>query len=105
MAAGGLHAPLATAAWPSGEFGAMGLEGAVELGFRKELDAAAAGAERDALRERLVAAQYAKGKALNMAATLEIDAVIDPAETRTWLDSVLASAKAAEPGGRFIDPW
>jgi acetyl-CoA carboxylase carboxyltransferase component len=53
MAAGGLHAPVATAAWPSGEFGAMGLEGAVELGFRKELDAAAAGPERDALRERL----------------------------------------------------
>jgi acetyl-CoA carboxylase carboxyltransferase component len=74
-----MHAPLATAAWPSGEFGAMGLEGAVELGYRKELDAAPAGAEREALRERLVEAQYAKGKALNMAATLEIDAVIDPA--------------------------
>ena len=35
MAAGGMHAPLATASWPSGEFGAMGLEGAVELGFRR----------------------------------------------------------------------
>ncbi len=105
MAAGGMHSPLATAAWPSGEFGAMGLEGAVELGFRKELDAASAGAERDALRERLVAAQYAKGKALNMAATLEIDAVIDPAETRTWLDAVLRSVKAPETGGRFVDPW
>ena len=91
MAAGGMHAPLATASWPSGEFGAMGLEGAVELGFRKELDAAPAGAERDALRERLVEAQYAKGKALNMAATLEIDAVIDPAETRRWLAAMLAS--------------
>jgi acetyl-CoA carboxylase carboxyltransferase component len=105
MAAGGLHAPLATAAWPSGEFGAMGLEGAVELGYRKELDAAPAGAERDAVRERLVEAQYAKGKALNMAATLEIDAVIDPAETRRWLADVLASAKPAQPSGRFIDPW
>ena len=105
MAAGGLHAPLATAAWPSGEFGAMGLEGAVELGFRKELEAAAAGAERDGLRERLVAAQYAKGKALNMAATLEIDAVIDPAATRSWLASILGAARTAEPGGRFIDPW
>jgi acetyl-CoA carboxylase carboxyltransferase component len=105
MAAGGLHAPLATAAWPSGEFGAMGLEGAVELGFRKELDAAAAGAERDALRERLIEAQYAKGKALNVAATLEIDAVIDPAETRLWLAATLASARPSMPGGRFIDPW
>ncbi len=105
MAGGGLHAPLATASWPSGEFGAMGLEGAVELGFRKELDAAEAGAERDALRDRLVAAQYAKGKAINMAATLEIDAVIDPAETRRWLSLSLVSAKTAERGGRFIDPW
>ena len=50
MAAGGLHAPVATASWPSGEFGAMGLEGAVELGYRKELDAIEAGDERDALR-------------------------------------------------------
>ena len=105
MAAGGLHAPLATASWPSGEFGAMGLEGAVELGFRKELDAARAGAEREALRDRLVAAQYAKGKAINMAATLEIDAVIDPADTRRWLALTLASAPATEPRGRFIDPW
>ena len=98
MAAGGMHAPLATASWPSGEFGAMGLEGAVELGFRKELDAAPEGAERDALRERLVEAQYAKGKALNMAATLEIDAVIDPAETRALAggDARQRQAGAAE---------
>ena len=105
MAAGGLHASLATASWPSGEFGAMGLEGAVELGFRKELDAAVAGPERDALRERLVAAQYAKGRAINMAATLEIDAVIDPADTRRWVATILAASKPGEPGGRFIDPW
>ena len=105
MAAGGLHAPLATASWPSGEFGAMGLEGAVELGFRKELDAAVDGPERNALRERLVATQYAKGRAINMAATLEIDAVIDPADTRRWLAMTLAASKPVEPGGRFIDPW
>ena len=105
MAAGGLHSPLATASWPSGEFGAMGLEGAVELGFRKELDAAEAGAERDTLRDRLVAAQYAKGKAINTAAMLEIDAVIDPAETRRWLSLSLASAKTVKRSGRFIDPW
>ncbi len=104
MAGGSLHAPVATAAWPSGEFGAMGLEGAVELGYRKEL-AAVGGSERDALRERLVAAQYDTGKAINMAATLEIDAVIDPAESRTWLAAILASARLPEPGGRFIDPW
>jgi acetyl-CoA carboxylase carboxyltransferase component len=106
MAAGGLHAPLATVAWPSGEFGAMGLEGAVELGYRRELAAAADGAEREALRERLVAAQYEKGKALHMAATLEIDAVIDPADSRRWLAATFVSARLPEPGsGRFIDPW
>ena len=104
MAGGSLHAPVATAAWPSGEFGAMGLEGAVELGYRKELSAVE-GTERDELRERLVAAQYKKGKAINMAATLEIDAVIDPAESRTWLAAILASVRLPEPGGRFIDPW
>ena len=105
MAGGGMHAPLATVSWPSGEFGAMGLEGAVELGFRKELDAVAKGPDREALRARLLAAQYAKGKAINMAATLEIDAVIDPAESRSWLALALASAKPGQPSGRFIDPW
>jgi len=106
MAAGGMHAPLATVAWPSGEFGAMGLEGAVELGYRKELAAAAEGEEREALRARLVAEQYEKGKAIHMAAMLEIDAVIDPADSRRWLASTLESARLPEPGdGRFIDPW
>ena len=105
MAAGGMHAPLATAAWPGGEFGAMGLEGAVELGFRKELAAAAEGSARDALRERLIAAQYEKGKAINIASALEIDAVIDPAETRRWLASALSTAGAVARGRRFVDPW
>ena len=105
MAAGGMHAPMATVAWPSGEFGAMGLEGAVELGYRKELAAASEGSERDALRARLVAEQYAKGKAIEMAATLEIDAVIDPAQTRRWLAATLDAAKPTSGSGRFIDPW
>ena len=106
MAAGGMHAPVATVAWPSGEFGAMGLEGAVELGYRKELAAAVEGDERDTVRARLVAEQYEKGKAIHMAATLEIDAVIDPAESRRWLAATLASARLPEPGsGRFVDPW
>lgn len=105
MTGGGFHAPLATAAWPSGEFGAMGLEGAVRLGFSRELDAAPEGPERDALYQRLVAQQYAAGKAINMAATLEIDAVIDPATTRDWLAHGLASARIAPRRGRFIDPW
>ncbi len=105
MAAGGLHAPVFTIAWPTGEFGAMGLEGAVRLGFKKELEALPAGAERDALFRKLVDQQYANGQAMHMAATLEIDAVIDPAETRAWLVRGLASARVAAPGARFVDGW
>ncbi|MEO8937424.1 MAG: carboxyl transferase domain-containing protein [Burkholderiaceae bacterium] len=85
LTGGGFHAASAIVSWPTGEFGAMGLEGAVRLGYRKELEAAAAGPERDALYRRLVASQYERGSALNMAATLEIDAVIDPADTRSWI--------------------
>jgi acetyl-CoA carboxylase carboxyltransferase component len=105
MTGGGFHATVATAAWPSGEFGAMGLEGAVRLGYRKELAAVAAGEERDALYQRLVAQQYADGKAMNLATTLEIDAVIDPAETRRWLAGGLAAAKTGAASVGFIDPW
>jgi acetyl-CoA carboxylase carboxyltransferase component len=94
-----------TAAWPSAEFGAMGLEGAVRLGYRKELAAAAEGAERDELFARLLTEQYAKGKAINMAATLEIDAVIDPAETRQWLARGLVSARVRARTSVGIDPW
>jgi acetyl-CoA carboxylase carboxyltransferase component len=91
MAAGGFHAPVFNVAWPTGEFGAMGLEGAVRLGFRKELEAAPDGPEREALFDRLLAQQYAAGSAMNMAATLEIDAVIDPADTRRWVERGLAA--------------
>ena len=105
MTGGGFHAPVFTVAWPSGEFGAMGLEGAVRLGYRKELEAVPEGAERDALYQRHVDEHYAKGKAINMAATLEIDAVIDPAETRAWLVRGLASARVALATSHPIDTW
>ncbi|HKB55558.1 MAG TPA: carboxyl transferase domain-containing protein, partial [Ramlibacter sp.] len=106
MTAGGFDAPVFTVSWPTGEFGAMGLEGAVKLGFRKELEAAAEGEERDTLYRKLVARQYENGQAMNMAATLEIDAVIDPADTRGWLVRGLASAGAMQPaGGRYVDAW
>jgi acetyl-CoA carboxylase carboxyltransferase component len=106
LTAGHFHAPVATCAWPSGEFGAMGLEGSVRLGFRKELDAAPE-AERTALFERLLAAAVQRGAALNMASFLEIDDVIDPAETRAWLQRVLASTdgRPLPPRRTFIDPW
>ncbi|VTU16560.1 2-oxoglutarate carboxylase small subunit [Variovorax sp. PBL-H6] len=106
MTAGGFDAPVFTVAWPTGEFGAMGLEGAVRLGFRKELQAAAEGHERDALFKELVAQQYANGEAIHMAQTLEIDAVIDPADTRAWLVRGLASATVApRPALPFVDTW
>ena len=105
MTAGGFHAPVFTVAWPTGEFGAMGLEGAVRLGFRKELEALPEGAERDALFQKLLARQYAHGEALHMASTLEIDAVIDPADTRAWLARGLASAQVAPLGHQFVDTW
>jgi acetyl-CoA carboxylase carboxyltransferase component len=85
MSAGGFHASTATIAWPTAEFGAMGLEGAVRLGFRKELEACATELERDQLFEKLLAEHVDKGSAINMATTLEIDAVIDPAKTRDWI--------------------
>ena len=106
MTAGGFDAPVFTVAWPTGEFGAMGLEGAVRLGYRKELEAAPEGEARDALFKKLVAQQYANGEAINMAQTLEIDAVIDPAQTRSWLVHGLHSAGAMhEAAAPYVDTW
>jgi len=82
MAGGSFHHPRFSAAWPAGEFGAMGLEGAVRLGFKKELAAETDEAARDALFNQLVDSMYQRGKATEAAAHLEIDAVIDPADTR-----------------------
>ena len=95
MTAGGFHSPLFTVAWPTGEFGAMGLEGAVRLGYRKELDAVADASAREALFQQLLAQHIAKGSAISMAEHLEIDAVIDPAQTRTWLIAGLDSGQRA----------
>ncbi len=106
MTAGGFHQTLSTVAWPTAEFGGMGLEGAVRLGYRKELQAVPEGAEREALFERLLAQQYENGSAFNMAATLEIDAVIDPAETRHWLLAGLQAGKVKAVSGVLpIDAW
>ena len=106
MTAGGFHSPLFTVAWPTGEFGAMGLEGAVRLGYRKELEAVPDGPGREALYEKLVAQQYDNGSAIHMAATLEIDAVIDPAQTRDWLVRGLQTQRALpDARGLAIDAW
>ena len=94
MAGGSFRSPALTVAWPTGEIGGMGLEGAVRLGFRKELDAEEDPEARQALYERLVAAAYRNGQALNAASHFEIDDVIDPAETRTRILATLRAAPA-----------
>ena len=85
MAGGSFHAPQFTVAWPTGEIGGMGLEGAVRLGFSKELAAVADPVERQKLFDKLVAAAYQHGKALRSATTFELDDVIDPADSRAWI--------------------
>jgi len=91
MAGGSFRAPRFTVAWPTGEFGGMGLEGAVRLGFRRELEAIEDPAERQQAFERMVAASYERGKALNAAPYFEFDDVIDPADSRQWVTSALLS--------------
>jgi acetyl-CoA carboxylase carboxyltransferase component len=107
MSAGHFHAPFFTVSWPTGEFGGMNLEGAVRLGMRKELEAIEDPAAREQTFKGLVAMAYERGKATNMASLLEIDAVIDPAETRTWIVSGLRSASTTTRNAprRFVDTW
>ncbi|OBG37539.1 carbamoyl-phosphate-synthetase [Mycobacterium alsense] len=92
MAGGSFRAPQFTVAWPTGEIGGMGLEGAVRLGFSKELAAVADPAERDKLFDKLVAAAYEHGKALRAATTFELDDVIDPADSRAWISRLPGGA-------------
>ena len=108
MAKGGFHEPFFAVAWPTAEFGGMGLEGAVRAGFRKELEAVNDSREREALYEKLVTLAYERGKAINMASYLEIDAVIDPADTRTWIAEGMkaaASEHTERAGHDFVDTW
>ena len=90
MAGGSFHAPEFTVAWPTGEIGGMGLEGAVRLGFSKELAAVVDASERQNLFDKLVEAAYQHGKALTSATTFELDDVIDPAESRAWITRLLS---------------
>jgi acetyl-CoA carboxylase carboxyltransferase component len=108
MVAGSLHEPLLTVAWPGAELGPMGLEGAVRLGLRRELEAIADDGERERRVRELTAAAQVNAKALNAATLFELDDVIDPAETRGLIASTLAAAALAEPpAGRrgFVDTW
>jgi len=111
MMGGSTKAPLATVAWPTGEFGGMGLEGAVRLGYSKELAAVDDPAEQEALFQTMVERMYEHGKALNTATHFEIDDVIDPADTRRWLATILRSVPprvgwAGRPKKRpNVDTW
>jgi len=109
MAGGSFRRPLFTVAWPTGELGGMGLEGAVQLGFRRELDAITDPVAREAAFASMVARAYEHGKALNVAAHFEIDDVIDPAHTRARITHALRSAPEPPPreGKRrpFVDTW
>lgn len=96
MIGGGFHASFFTVAWPTGEFGGMGLEGYVRLGFRKEMEAIDDPAEREDYYKAKVAELYANGKAVSIASVLEIDEVIDPADTRHWIMSGLRSVPKVE---------
>lgn len=95
MAAGHFRAPNFTVAWPTGEIGPMGLEGAVRLGFRKELAAVADPAERDTLFQQLLTLAYQQGKALTAATGFELDDVIDPADTRAWITTLAGDVTRA----------
>ena len=112
MAGGSFKAPTFTIAWPTGEFGGMGLEGAVKLGYRKELAALEDPDERKALYEEKVARMYEQGKAVNTASYFMLDDVIDPADSRKWINMALLSAPV-KPGFRTrngkkracVDTW
>lgn len=104
MVGGSMHVPFFTVSWPTGEFGGMGLEGAVKLGFRKELEAIGDPEAREKEYERLVEKAYQHGKALNAASYLEIDEVIDPKDSREWiLMGIRANPRSgyAQEGQRF----
>jgi acetyl-CoA carboxylase carboxyltransferase component len=108
MVAGSLHEPLLTIAWPTAHLGPMGLEGAVKLGLRKELEAIADESERERRIRELTAAAERNAAALNAATLFELDDVIDPAETRALIDATLGAVGDTSwpvPGRGFVDSW
>jgi acetyl-CoA carboxylase carboxyltransferase component len=110
MAGGGFKVPMFTVAWPTSEFGAMGLEGAVSLGMRRELEAIEDPDERERVFRATVAAAYERGRGVNMAAYGEIDDVIDPADSRRWIATLFDESSGEwwrRPGKRrpYVDAW
>jgi acetyl-CoA carboxylase carboxyltransferase component len=109
MTGGSYQGAMFCVSWPTGEFGGMGLEGSVKLGYRNELAAIADPAERKAKYDEMVAAAYARGKALSQATSPALDDVIDPADTRRWILGGLKSLPPRPPREgkklRWIDSW
>jgi acetyl-CoA carboxylase carboxyltransferase component len=107
MVGGSLHEPLLTLAWPTAHLGPMGLEGAVRLALRKELDAIEGEEERERRVRELTAAAERNARALNAAALFELDDVIDPAETRPLIAATMRAAGGSRPPSRprFVDAW
>jgi acetyl/propionyl-CoA carboxylase alpha subunit len=105
MAGASFVGTMFTVSWPTGEFGGMGLEGAVKLGYRNELAAIADPAARKAKFDEMVAQMYARGKAISAATLFEFDEVIDPAETRTWIVAALRSVPAPPKRTGKKLPW
>jgi acetyl-CoA carboxylase carboxyltransferase component len=108
MAGGSFKAPVFCVAWPTGEVGGMGLEGAVRLGFRRELEAVTDPDERDQLFAEMVERAYANGQALNSASYFELDDVIDPAESRRWITAAFGDWTPPARTGKkrsCIDTW
>jgi acetyl-CoA carboxylase carboxyltransferase component len=105
MAGGHFHAGAFTISWPTGEFGAMGLEGAVRLSLKGQLEAMADDDARDKAVAAAVAVAYERGKAISMASYLELDGVIDPADTRAWIVRGMRAAPIGPLPRRFIDTW
>jgi acetyl/propionyl-CoA carboxylase alpha subunit/acetyl-CoA carboxylase carboxyltransferase component len=109
MTGGSYQGAMFAVSWPTGEFGGMGLEGSVKLGYRNELAAIADPVERKAKFDEMVAAAYARGKALSQALGPALDDVIDPADTRKWIVAGLKSLPPqpvrTEKKLRWIDSW
>jgi methylmalonyl-CoA carboxyltransferase 12S subunit len=105
MFGGSLHEPLLTVAWPGAHLGPMGLEGAVRLGLRKELEAIEDEEEREQRVREYTAAAQENAKAIGAAETFELDDVIDPADTRGLIAATLEAAGTPQPSGRPVDPW
>ena len=107
MAGGSFKAPEFCVSWPTGEFGGMNLEGAVRLSHARELAAISDPEERERTFRSMVERQYEAGAAMNVAMHFEIDDVIDPAESRTLIRTLLIDVMLARDGKKRpnLDTW